>query len=81
MPNSEPGPRSAIWHMYQHDTVQHPCMCGPQLNIVLLCDNLFLYFLYHLNHFCRTFYCSLVPALFVEHKLRNTVLLRLSKIV
>ena len=58
------------------DMVQHPCMCGPRPDFVLLCDNLFPYFLYHpyiLTIFVENFYCSLVSAPFVEHKLRNTV--------
>ena len=58
------------------DMVQHPCMCGPRLNIASLCDNLFLYFLGHpyiLITFVENLYCSLASALFMEHKLRNTV--------
>ena len=45
------------------DMVQHPCMCGPRPDFVLLCDNLFSYFLYHpyiLTIFVENFYCSLV---------------------
>ena len=65
----------------QPDIVQHSCMCGPRLNVVLLCDNLFWYFLCHpyiLTIFVENFYCSLVSALFVEHKLRNTVYIGLT---
>ena len=62
--------------------VQYPCMCSPQLNIVVLCDNLFPYLLCHpyiLTIFVKEeFDCSLVSALFVEHKLRNTVYIGLT---
>ena len=58
------------------DMVQHPCMCGPRLNIAPLCENLFVHFLCDpdiLITFVESFDCSLVSALFMEHKLRNTV--------